>query len=336
MKHIVRNGIKLSAMTLGTAQIGRPYGVANTSGWPSLEKSVDMLSFALHKGVTSLDTARGYGEAEERIGAFLGGSSFQGEPPYITTKLNVGLGKPRPGGVILSDRELNELHKDSFAHRDQLEKIVFEAVEASLLKLRLSKVNCVLLHDPIEMMVCGASLAKVMGNLITAGYTDEVGVSLYHPAEVDAMLGYEEYTATQLPMSLFDQRMLHSGALHRLNAKNYAVFVRSVFLQGVFFLDPDDLEDPLLRQYAGPHIRTLQQLAQDEGMSVAQLAVSFARDAEGVSSLVLGCDTKEQVLENISLMEGPSMSKKAAEAARYAFKEVHYEEIMTVLRRPKA
>ena len=335
MKYIERNGFKLSNMTLGTSQIGFPYGVANTTGWPGLEQSFDMLHFALENGVTSLDTARGYGESEERIGKFFSGSKFAGSMPYITTKLRIGLGTNRPGGVILSPGELDELATQCISEYEQWKRTIIDTIEMSLSQLGLSKVNCIMLHDPIEMLAGGSVLAKVMGELVTKGYTDEVGVSVYQPSEVDAMLQYDEFSATQLPFNLFDQKMIHSGSLKKLKEKNYVVFVRSVFLQGLFFLDPEELDDPLLIEHAAPHIRTLRQLAYDEGVSIAQLAISFVRDTEGVTSLVLGCETNGQIAENIELISGPEISKKTMEAARTAFPNLAYEEIMTVLRRPK-
>ena len=40
-------------------------------------------------------------------------------------------------------------------------------------------------------------------------------------------------------------------------------------------------------------------------MSIAELAASFVRDTEGVSSLVLGVATPEQIKENIKLANAP-------------------------------
>ena len=259
--------------------------------------------------MTSLDTARGYGEAEERIGRFLAGPGRPVERPYITTKIPVNTG--------------------------ELEKSVFETAGMSLSALGLSKVNCILLHSPVEMASGGKALAKVMGKLVTAGYADEVGVSVYLPAEADAMLQYEEYTAIQIPVSLFDQRMINSGAIRRLKERNILIFARSVFMQGVLFLDPDGMDEPLLIEHAAPHIRTLRRIAGEAGVGATQLAISFARDIEGVASIVLGSETVDQVRENIRLMEGPPIGDRAMAAVREAFRDVNCEGIMTVLRRPK-
>ena len=75
----------ISAMSLGTVQLGMNYGIANNAGKPSEETAFAILRTALEKGVTSLDTARGYGDSEEVIGRFL--RTWEGEAPVITTKI---------------------------------------------------------------------------------------------------------------------------------------------------------------------------------------------------------------------------------------------------------
>ncbi|MDO8686553.1 MAG: aldo/keto reductase [Clostridiales bacterium] len=79
------------------------------------------------------------------------------------------------------------------------------------------------------------------------------------------------------------------------------MFVRSVFLKGLFFLKPEELPERL--HMAAGSLRTLQKLSDREGMSIAQLAMSFIRDMEGVTSIVVGAETVEQVNEDIKLME---------------------------------
>ncbi|MBR2884539.1 MAG: aldo/keto reductase, partial [Clostridia bacterium] len=70
MKQTIINGKALSQMTLGTVQLGLNYGIANKSGQPDINKSTVMLSCALQNGITSLDTARGYGTSEDVLGKF--------------------------------------------------------------------------------------------------------------------------------------------------------------------------------------------------------------------------------------------------------------------------
>ena len=311
MKNTIINGKALPAMTIGTVQLGMNYGIANEGGQPSQEKSFAMLRTAFENGVASLDTARAYGNSEEVIGAFL--KTWEGELPYITTKI----------------RHMKDASGDFEAH-------AMTSIEESLQRLGVKKVDCLLLHSPDDMFAQGEKAAKVMEKILALGYTDKIGVSIYTQADVEEMLKYPQYTATQVPMSIFDQRLIASGTVKKLKEAGYTTFVRSVFLQGVFFLDPDKVTDPILVEHAVPKIRLIREIAAAEGMTVAQLAIAFMRDTAGVTSLVLGADTPEQVKENIANFDTPALSASVMARLEAEFAQVDIPEIMKVLSRPKA
>jgi aryl-alcohol dehydrogenase-like predicted oxidoreductase len=181
----------------------------------------------------------------------------------------------------------------------------------------------------------GAVTAETLRRLIARGWADMAGVSVYHPEEADRLLRDEVYQAVQLPVSVFDQRFIRSGALERLQKRGIHIFARSVFFQGLFFLDPGSVEDPGLARSALPHIKTLRALAERAGMSVAQFAVTFLRDLPGIRSLVLGADNPEQVLENSALFEAPPLEGSLRQEAETAFRDIDYPGIMAVLSRPR-
>ncbi|MBQ6701615.1 MAG: aldo/keto reductase [Clostridia bacterium] len=311
MKYTEIAGKKVSAMSLGTVQLGLNYGIANTNGKPEEKQSFEMLQSALSNGITSLDTARAYGTSEEVLGNFF--KQYKGEMPFITTKI-IGI-----EGLPASE----------------IEKKAFEVAETSLETLGLKKVNCIMLHRGSNLFENGDVVAKAMENLIKKGYTDTVGVSVYDAYELEKMFEYDVYTATQVPMSIFDQRLIASGMTDKLYERNITTFVRSVFLQGLFFLDPDKITDPILIEHAVPKIRLLRECAEKEGMSVAELAISYMRDVRGVTSLVLGADTPEQVKMNAGYFETKSVSENTANTIKTAFANVDIPAIMTVLSRPK-
>lgn len=304
-------GNKLSAMSLGTVQLGMNYGIANEGGKPDEKKSFAMLREALKSGITSIDTARVYGDSEEVIGRFF--RTWEGELPFITTKV------PKIQGESAAE----------------VERFVVTTVEESLERLGVSKVNAVMLHVAGDIAAHGHNAAAAMASLVKRGYTDIVGASVYTADEVEQMLEYEEYTTTQVPMSIFDQRLIASGTVDKLKSHGYTVFVRSVFLQGLFFLDPEKQDDPILFEHAVPKIRLLREIAASEGLSVAELAIAFIRDTAGVTSLVLGADTPEQVKANIAYFDVPSLSDDVMAKLRAEFAKVDIPEIMKVLSRPK-
>lgn len=312
MKYTEKAGLNISAMSLGTVQLGLNYGIANTNGKPEEKQSFEMLQTALDNGITSIDTARAYGTSEEVLGKFF--KQYKGAMPFITTKILGIEGLPA----------------------NEIEAKTFEIAEKSLETLGLSKVNCIMLHRGSNLFENGDVVAKAMEALIKKGYTDTVGVSVYDGYELEKMFEYDVYTATQIPMSIFDQRLIASGMTDKLYERNITTFVRSVFLQGLFFLDPDTMTDPILVEHAAPKIRLLRKCAEKEGMSVAQLAIAYMRDVKGVTSLVLGADTPEQVKMNAGYFETKSVSEETAALIKTAFSDVDIPAIMTVLSRPKS
>ena len=310
MKNTIINGKALPAMSIGTVQLGMNYGIANEGGQPSQEKSFAMLRTAFENGVASLDTARAYGNSEEVIGAFL--KTWEGELPYITTKIRYA----KPEGL-------------------SFEANAIASIEESLQRLGVKKVDCLLYHSPNDIFEQGAKAAEVLEKIQKMGYADKIGVSVYTQADVEEMLKYPQFSATQVPMSIFDQRLIASGTVKKLKEAGYTTFVRSVFLQGVFFLDPDKVTDPILVEHAVPKIRLIREIAAAEGMTVAQLAIAFMRDTAGVTSLVLGADTPEQVKENIANFDTPALSASVMARLEAEFAQVDIPEIMKVLSRPK-
>lgn len=301
----------ISAMTLGTVQLGMNYGIANTDGKPDEQKSFSILRAALENGVTCLDTARAYGDSELVIGRFL--KQWQGETPAIVTKV------PKLQGSTPKE----------------LEKFVTESVELSLERLGVNKVDAVMLHGAQDPVLHGKACADAVKALLDHGYTDKVGVSVYTAEDIEGMLPYDIFSVTQVPMSIFDQRLIAGGSVAKLQERDYTVFVRSVFLQGLFFLDPDKLDDPILQEQAAPKIRLLRQIAEDNNMTVAQLSIAFMRDCGGTTSLVLGADTPEQVRSNIAYFDTPVLDEAVMAQLRREFANVDIPAIMTVLSRPK-
>jgi len=239
MKYTTVLGKKVSKMSLGTVQFGLHYGIANDVGKPEESQSADMMNYALKNGVTSIDTARAYGDSEEIIGRFFKG--YSGEIPFISTKV--------PPYQNIDDIP-------------GLEKHIIESVETSLQCLGLHKVDNIMLHNGVSLTINGDRTAQIMGDLIKRGYCDMVGASVYNASEIDKMLSYEQYTVTQIPMSIFDQRLINTGYVDKLSKRGYTVFVRSVFLQGLFFLDPEKITDPILLEHACPGILKLRDLAE--------------------------------------------------------------------------
>jgi aryl-alcohol dehydrogenase-like predicted oxidoreductase len=302
MQYTNINGYRLSRITLGTVQLGMDYGIANQAGKPDRQQSMAILQAAVRGGINSFDTAFHYGESEKVLGEFFKARALV-LPPVLITKFKMG-----------PDHDLTA---------SEVQKEISGYAEQSRRRLQMDKLPIYMLHNARDMTRCGNAVADALSHLKDQGIIGSAGVSVYTPEEVAEMLENELYEVIQLPMNLFDGRWISTGILKRLKAAGKIILVRSVFLQGLFFKDPATLQGKL--RPAEKWLRQISALAEEEGMSVAQLAFSYIRDLEEVASLVVGAETPEQVTANLNLLAGPAVSAKTRAQILESFADIPKE-----------
>ena len=290
---------KISKITLGTVQLGMNYGINNADGKPSEELANQVLETAVNGGISSFDTSSDYGTSEKVVGDFF---KDKEDSPIIVTKF----------GVKHLEDNLSEL---------DIEKIVRKEVETSLERLHLNKLPLLLSHSEKDVEVHGKKLINVLKRLQNENLVDKMGASLNHFNYVDMVLENDIFEAVQLPLNMMDVKNVNGNGIKKLADKGLTVFIRSVFLQGLFFRDPETLPNGVLQNAKEP-LRKIRKIAEEENMSIAGMAISYIRDLKGVSSLVMGAEKPEQVKENIDLINVKSISDVAREKLTLAFKDV--------------
>ena len=73
-----------SRLVLGTAQLGMPYGIANSTGKPDFETAVSLIKTAWEHGIREFDTAQAYGESETVLGRALSSLGISNDVRIIT------------------------------------------------------------------------------------------------------------------------------------------------------------------------------------------------------------------------------------------------------------
>lgn len=298
MDYTVMYNMRLPQLTLGTVQLGLAYGIANVIGKPDESNSTELLRFAEQQGINCFDTASGYGDSEIVLGNFF--KKHPNAERQIVTKFKLD------GEVASTEQEL--------------EKTIRLQLEQSLIRLGVKRIPIYLLHQADDLHRHQKRIVAVLDRLIREGLIGMAGVSVYTSADLDCMLRYDLFQATQIPINIVDQRLIKSGHIERLRANHIIVFARSIYLQGLFFMSPENLPSNLT--LAAPWIRQLQQMAINEHMSIAQMALSYVRDLPGITSLVIGSETIEQLAENVRLIEGPPVSDTGREFAEKKFRDV--------------
>ena len=300
MQYTEINGLKISQITLGTVQLGLNYGINNAEGQPSKKLAGEILSAAVKGGITSLDTSSDYGTSEKVLGEYF--AEHKENKPTIITKCSVN-----DWDKVLPEKEV--------------EKRLREQTESSLKNLGYNKLPLLLLHDERDLDNYESLLPKILKKMQDENLIERAGISLNHFSYIDKVLKSDIFEAVQLPLNMMNVKDATGNGIEKLAENNVAVFVRSVFLQGLFFRDPETLPQGVLQNAKEP-LKKMRKIAEEENVSVAELAIAYIRDLEGVVSLVMGAEKPEQVKENIALINCKSLSDGARQKIVETFKDV--------------
>lgn len=278
--HVAHN---VSRLSLGCAQLGMAYGAANTRGQLDEREAFALLDAAAAHGIRCLDTAPAYGESEERIGAW---RTARGATADVRIATKLARLPPEPGN---------------------LDAYVLAAVRASLSKLAVERVDFLLLHDAGDLRRFGAGIIDALLLAKQRGLVAEIGVSAYATADVELMLAHPHAGAVQIPLNLLDHRFLQPATpgsrslVAELAHRNVTVFSRSAYLQGAFSVSPSSL--PAHLAHLRPWLARLSEIAARFGVTPADVAVAWCARQPGVSSVVVGAETIEQVAANAAALD---------------------------------
>ena len=276
-------------LVLGTAQLGLRYGVANRTGMPAFQEAVSIIREAVTAGIRRIDTARTYGEAEERIGEAL--SDFSGEEVCIVTKLD----------------PLESLPPQ--ASEKTVHAAVDESVRLSLRMLRLPQLPVLLLHRWEHRFAYGEAVWRRLLELRKQGSIGKLGASVYSPEEAAQALGDGDVHYVQLPFNVLDRRWKGGAGVDRLAVKKKEVGVdaRSIFLQGLLTMDPET--QPRLGSGLEEFMKKIQRLVSDlKRESREDLCLAYVKAQGWIQGIVLGMESQVQLRKNLNLFERPALS----------------------------
>lgn len=251
-------------LALGTVQFGINYGVSNTSGQTSQNQIQQIIELAKKASITTIDTASAYGDAEARLG------QCDLSPFKVVSKV-----KP-----ITSQSNVNAY--------------VTNDLDKTLKDLQLPTIYGLLLHNAQDFNHY-PELTAILKSKKAQGLVNKIGLSLYSPEQVsDEMLCFADLV--QIPVNIFDQRFINSGALDRLKSNNIEVHTRSAFLQGLLLMSEGNW--PLYFNPIKPQLKQFHQLAKKINTSPLSLALNYVMNITQIDKVVVGINNLAQ-LEDI-------------------------------------
>ena len=254
----------MSKLALGTVQFGTNYGINNSVGIPNDKEITSILDYAYKNGINTLDTAIAYGKSEERLGKLMK-NNFQ-----IISKFS--------GIYNFKDLE-NELLK-------------------SLSNLRMDNIYGFIFHNAYDLIE-NPKMWSYLERLKSLKKIKKIGFSIYNEKELNEILNIGFIPdLVQLPYSILDRRFENS--LIKLKNLDVEIHVRSVFLQGLYFKDLNNLPETLLP--LRPYLRKLHEICNSFNISIPSLALNFVKQNKNIDKIVIGAESKAQLEDNITVM----------------------------------
>jgi len=265
--------MNISRICLGSAQLGMDYGINNLTGKPGPEESRSIVRTAVEKGITTFDTAPAYGDSELVLGRCLG--ELPGEY-VVVSKVPALDWRSGPAAVAVELRQ---------------------GIQTTLHNLNTPRLSICLFHRFEDMYMRGRAAFNALRSLKDQGLVEKIGCSVYTPDEAESCLRLPACEVIQVPFNLADKRLLSIDFFRKAKAGGKLVFVRSVYLQGLFFKRelPAGLGD------FEPFRANLESLAAAHGLSLAEIALRYALSVDGIDSVIVGVETAAQLEKNLDL-----------------------------------
>ena len=249
-------------LVIGTANFGKKYGLSNYG--LSEKKSNDVLKYLIKKNILNLDTAQVYGKSENIIGNYDSNNKFK-----LISKFK-----------LLKDGNIENIIMRSFQ------------------KLKKNKIDGLLYHDFEDLINFPSSLNYLI-KLKEKSKINKIGFSLYFPSQLEYLIKNDIYfNLIQVPYNLFDRRF--EKYFQYLKNNNIEIHVRSIFLQGLFFKDKNNIPSKLMDIL--PHIIKLNKLSHDNKLSILESAIYFVFKNKFINMVVVGIDSIRNIKQILNIL----------------------------------
>jgi L-glyceraldehyde 3-phosphate reductase len=294
-----RSGLDLPAISLGLWH--------NFGDDMPFDRQRDILRRAFDLGITHFDLANNYG------------------PPYGSAETNFGRHladdfAPYRDELVISTKAGYDMWPGPYGQGGGSRKYVLSSLDQSLRRMGLDYVDIFYSHRPDPT----TPLEETMGALdraVRSGKALYAGISSYSPQDTAKAAAILADLGTPLLIHQPSYSMLNrwietEGLLDTLEQVGAGCIAFSPLAQGMLtgkYLDgvPEgsrasqgkSLSTELLTDEALGHIRTLNDIAQTRGQSLAQMALAWALRDPRVTTVLIGASSVHQLEQNVGALD---------------------------------
>jgi len=310
-RQLGRSGLRVSALTLGTMTFGGGGNFAKV-GSTDVDGARRQIDMCLDAGVNVIDTADVYsaGASEEIVGQALAGRR---DSVLLATKARMRMGDGP------NDQGLSRHH-------------LIRACEASLRRLGTDYIDLYQVHEwdgltPLEETLGALDDLQRAGKIRYVGCSNYSGWQLMKALGISDRLGLTRFVSQQVYYSLqardVEYELMPAGLDQGVGMLVWSPLAGGL-LSGKYRRGQDapegsrhltDWNEPPVRDEAATYdvIETAVEIAEARGVSAAQVSLAWLLGRPGISSVVVGARTDEQLADNPA---AASLELTAEERAR--------------------
>jgi aryl-alcohol dehydrogenase-like predicted oxidoreductase len=252
----------MAELILGTAQFGLDYGITNSIGQTSDHEIEKVAELSKSFDIRKIDTAKTYGESEDKIGKFFDSKYFQ-----VISKLKI---EQAP---------------------------TMQQIEYQFNRLGYKSIYGLLIHETIDPEnTIHLKFIDFFRKIRDLGLVSKIGISVYNEVELSKSLDvFPDVDIIQVPANIFDLDFINGSLIKDLRQGDVEIHARSIFLQGLLISSPHNLPD----RFSGlkSNLLELDEICQRHNISRLQLLLSAIKFNNNVSGAVVGISTSSELRE---------------------------------------
>lgn len=246
-------------VVIGGVQLGIDYGIANNSGKMDSNSLDSLANYMSEFGICEFDTAGSYGKSEALIG-----KHFIQNANFLNTKV------------------VTKFSLDKHYELGDIERLL----KISLNNLQDKTLFGLLVHRFNDYK----SYPELMNELLKLrlqGLIENIGFSVYSTEELDNILENKlDINIIQIPFNIFDKRF--ERYFDELASRNIKIYARSIFMQGLVFLDLNQMNQNLAA--AAKYLKFLKNISDNYGFSIPSICFNYVYLKSKIDKLIIGVD----------------------------------------------
>ncbi len=273
-----------SKLCLGTAQFGKNYGITNKSVHIDNKEINKILEKAIQSNINYFDTASVYGDAE-----------------YIIGK------KLKNNNIKISSKFKSHFTK-SFTEDDI--NILDHNFKESLLRLNKKSLDYYLLHNPKDLKKGNNFLLmNWLKDLKEKGLIKRFGLSIYDETDLQD-ISLKEIQVIQLPMSIYDQRLLNKNFINKLLDSEISIHIRSIFLQGLLLQESNKWPSSINKSFLKHH-KYYEKIVNTNNLSLLESSIAFIKKLNFAELILFGVTNISELNSILSIWNSKKVYKNS-------------------------